>query len=293
MIAETPNYISLQDAAKICDYSQEYLALRIRQGKLKGKKMGRNWVTRKEWLDDYLKGSENYISLLEAAKHCNYSQEYLSLRARRGKLKSVKLGRNWVTKKEWLNEYLKVANGFGNRRKKGTSHQNFPVVQNLLVVPHDFSFFSFRKNRFAVLLSLLVLLFCGTIFIKIPINNISSDSQLATIGMQEIFQNTVSVFGEYWQWVTEEVDNRLVNIKNHFLSIINLFNGKESEENNEGLVVVPSAEVDEELKEKIKVSFSDEVKVEPQDEKSGIIIPIFKTGEGEKYFYMLVPVKNN
>ena len=48
----------------------------------------------------------NYISLDEATKHCKYSQEYLSLRARQKKLKAVKLGRNWFTTKEWLSEYL-------------------------------------------------------------------------------------------------------------------------------------------------------------------------------------------
>ncbi|MFH1423488.1 MAG: putative metal-binding motif-containing protein [Candidatus Nealsonbacteria bacterium] len=46
-----------------------------------------------------------YISLQNATKFCVYSQEYLSLRARQGKLKSMKLGRNWVTTKEWLQEY--------------------------------------------------------------------------------------------------------------------------------------------------------------------------------------------
>src|SRR3989344_1901124 len=47
-----------------------------------------------------------YISLHEATTYCQYSQEYLSLRARTGKLKAVKLGRNWMTKKEWLDEYV-------------------------------------------------------------------------------------------------------------------------------------------------------------------------------------------
>lgn len=49
----------------------------------------------------------NYISLTEAANRCEYSQEYLSLRARQGKLKAVKQGRNWVTTQGWLVEYLK------------------------------------------------------------------------------------------------------------------------------------------------------------------------------------------
>jgi len=53
-----------------------------------------------------MEGDSIYISLQEATQHCGYSQEYLSLRARQGKLKAIKFGRNWVTKKEWLEEYL-------------------------------------------------------------------------------------------------------------------------------------------------------------------------------------------
>ena len=47
-----------------------------------------------------------YISLKEATKYCNYSQDYLKLRARQGKLKAIKIGRNWATTKEWLQDYL-------------------------------------------------------------------------------------------------------------------------------------------------------------------------------------------
>src|SRR3989344_1050335 len=53
------------------------------------------------------KEEQQYISLQEATKYCPYSQEYLSLLARQGKLKSVKIGRNWVTTKEWIEEYTK------------------------------------------------------------------------------------------------------------------------------------------------------------------------------------------
>jgi len=58
--------------------------------------------------------SENYISLQEATKYCNYSQEYLSLRARQGKLKAEKIGRNWVTKKEWIVKYLETIDQFAS-----------------------------------------------------------------------------------------------------------------------------------------------------------------------------------
>ncbi|PIN79865.1 cell filamentation protein Fic [Candidatus Woesearchaeota archaeon CG10_big_fil_rev_8_21_14_0_10_34_8] len=53
---------------------------------------------------------EDLISLAEATKHCNYSQEYLSLLARKGTLKSIKLNRNWLTTKKWVNEYVKKHN---------------------------------------------------------------------------------------------------------------------------------------------------------------------------------------
>ncbi|MDP3900760.1 MAG: hypothetical protein Q8Q38_00215, partial [bacterium] len=53
-------YISLKEASRVCGYSQKYLNLRARQGKLKAEKVGRNWVTTKEWLDDYIRGVENF-----------------------------------------------------------------------------------------------------------------------------------------------------------------------------------------------------------------------------------------
>lgn len=60
MSEEEPNYISLKKAAKYCQYSQEYLSLRARQGKLKATKIGRNWATTKEWVKEYEKKMEAY-----------------------------------------------------------------------------------------------------------------------------------------------------------------------------------------------------------------------------------------
>lgn len=49
---------------------------------------------------------KNFISLREATKYCNYSQGYLAFLARKRKLKVIKIGKIWVTKKEWLKEFL-------------------------------------------------------------------------------------------------------------------------------------------------------------------------------------------
>ena len=50
---------------------------------------------------------QGFINLWEATKHCDYSQEYLSLLARKGKLSAVKINREWVTTREAVEEYIK------------------------------------------------------------------------------------------------------------------------------------------------------------------------------------------
>ena len=49
--------------------------------------------------------TEKWISLREAAKNAPYSQEYLSLLARKGRLESIKRGRNWYTTKKAVETY--------------------------------------------------------------------------------------------------------------------------------------------------------------------------------------------
>lgn len=58
------------------------------------------------YLSAFRKGME-YISLAEAAKATPYSQDYLSLLARKGKIDAVKLGRNWMTTKKAISDYMK------------------------------------------------------------------------------------------------------------------------------------------------------------------------------------------
>lgn len=47
-------YISLSKAAEMTEYSQEYISLLCRTKKMKGVKLGRNWVTTSEWVREYV-----------------------------------------------------------------------------------------------------------------------------------------------------------------------------------------------------------------------------------------------
>ncbi len=72
-----------------------------------------NFVARcvEQSLDIYLGAVEasqpgnKLLSLAEAAKNTPYSQEYLSLLARRGLIGAVKVGRNWKITQKALDEY--------------------------------------------------------------------------------------------------------------------------------------------------------------------------------------------
>jgi hypothetical protein len=91
-----------------------------------------------------------YISLKEAADYSGYSQDYLSLRARQSKLKAIKIARNWVTSKEWINDYLKkvekvkkkkgggreksVKNGKDRIEKKTVGKKKKAISKKLIVV---------------------------------------------------------------------------------------------------------------------------------------------------------------
>lgn len=245
----------------------------------------------------------NYISLQEATKYCDYSQEYLSLRARKGKLKTIKIGRNWVTKKEWIQEYLKKAEEYNNLKTKKvvSPPENLPIevvsARPSLVKPVP-------QIQFIYVVALVfVLLVAGGIF---ALRQAQGDLEfaewigrvsyphtgIATISVPPVLKEVGGTFKKFSQWIVEiyTAANNFVEekIAQGYKAFTQFWKAPEEE----GLVVIPSTEKDEEVKEKIKAAFSDEVKVEPKDKTSGIIAPIFREREGQKYLYILVPVQN-
>lgn len=292
--------------------------------------------------------NSKYISLQEATKHCNYSQEYLSLRARQGKLNSIKLGKDWVTTREWLKEYLERVNNFNNKRKAkklgkelGQPHLAFVMAAIFILLITSIAFskdgiiqsfedlgpylekisyqdFSQNISEKISQLSLAIISpskseSSANIFgkaidaLSLKIINFQ-DSEF----VKDTFGETFSTFKEYGLWLTEEIEEktRIVglaisrfawkisdSLEKTYRSLV-----RPSEKivekklvpraAEEGMVVIPSTEQNEEVKQKIKEAFSDEVKVEIEDKTSGIITPVFREKEGEKYLYILVPIKN-
>lgn len=66
--------------------------------------------------------------------------------------------------------------------------------------------------------------------------------------------------------------------------------------NSKGIVITPSKDkqTDADTIEQIKNTFSDEVRIIPDESgESGIIQPIFRDSEGDEYIYVLVPIQKD
>lgn len=66
-------YITLKEAAKISGYHQDYLGQLIRSGKLRGRKIGKDWLTTQSALFEYLR-SQNRKPLGRAASSMRWWQ---------------------------------------------------------------------------------------------------------------------------------------------------------------------------------------------------------------------------
>lgn len=246
------------------------------------------------YMENETKNKSDYISLKEATKYCNYSQDYLSLRARQGKLKAVKIGRNWVTKKEWVEQYLKEFNSnYSRREEELLTHLKRKQASLTLIRYHKRE----RVLDFGFLCLALILVFLSLSFFLLKIERgVSFQNYLSKETLKEMmvsfssrdFQASLAdTFIDYGMWVKEEAKSLAGFGKKKEITEKPL-----ATKTKEGVVIVSSVSEREEIKNKIKKVFSDKVKIEPKDEISGMIIPVFKTKQQQKYLYILVPVRD-
>jgi len=286
MVEESNSYISLQEVTKYCPYTQEYLALRARQGKLKAVKFGRNWVTKKEWLDDYLRDVEEYNNNLKIKKVVA-PPENLPVE----KLPVPKLRFAFVTALVFVLLAAGITFGKGSFKNVYRDIESYTYIiggAGDVIVEKTAEVLAETISDFPQILS-RTRASIGDIFKEYGQWIAGSTTEWFSSQTKEIVQNYI-------------IANKFVEkkISQGYRELTQLWQAPEKivEERllpkpaGEVLVIIPSTEKDEELKKKIEEAFSDEVKVEPKDETSGVIIPVFKEGEGERYLYISVPIKN-
>ncbi|MBZ9572969.1 hypothetical protein KJA17_02210 [Patescibacteria group bacterium] len=395
-------YISLAEAAKYSDcYSQEYLSLRARQGKLKAIKIGRNWVTTKEWIDEYLEKANNYKNQIAERKAKKiikpippFPPTFQPVPRARSRalvwaLIFVLASVGTLFASPYFSPLLKsVANSikdgatevitdirvasagasatlskFTSDIEEGVVEVGDSVSENLSDFTTDIStgaslmvekFSNKLAQRFIAGISGIsdipkelkyylsqdikaLKVFSKKTILGISyrikdfwnnltygpegiseniikgIRNIGKSVRYKTGQSVQLMIEGVQGFGEElkkvgqefsysfkkgYQYITRTILDTFKEVPEKIVEFFKKEAEKEFPEEKllpkpekEGVVVIPSTERDEEIKQKIKASFSDEVRVEPKDESSGIIVPIFREIEGEEYLYLMVPVK--
>ncbi len=409
---EKIEYISLFEAAKISGYAQDYLSLLCRQGKLKGEKIGRNWVTTYQWLDEYQRNLISDMALkknsIAPKKDFKEIESVERITEKKNKfLKRIKIfykraelvlaaslcfiilfsGFTYAKNPQFFSDF--AAQGYQTKnqiayRMFGMKNNNiYPLKvgekfgKTIVNVPMKIGNeiekefkksdlvlnSSLRKTNLAIQngvnnFSKGVLVFFGTadrekefgrvagvnteknLEIQELSSRISESSTLGNLikslanGFNNFSQKIVWSFGDFKKNVrlamsdamdvfkrgiilcrtTLTIQSELENDKKFDEKTSDKFTEqnqisenqetiqKSSEELSEGannqmrevLIVAPSPESEEakeKLKEKIELSFSDEVKVKPEDKNSGIITPVFREGEENDYLYLLIPMK--
>lgn len=314
--------------------------------------------------------SKKYISLKKASESVPYSQDYLSLRARQGRLKAIKKGRNWVTTDEWLREYI-ISISWENKRSSFQAENGLMCPRSKSAVKFELSKIIHQKTPAYVtwLAGLVLLISAGvltashqttfkTAFLRLSdtlntklypfysnadhdfileelepfdrVGQIAGQTTTAVANPNKIsfFTNLIAAFQIkaryalktliFWAKVSLNdyrvffihmgniLESWFINEKTELLTwpsenIVKLPKHVARDEvvtNDNGNavrpvkgVVVAPAEHEDELKKEIAAAFSDEVNIELDETgASGIIKPIFREPSEQAYFYMLVPI---
>ena len=155
---------------------------------------------------------KKYLSLQEATNYCGYSQEYLSLRARHGKLKAMKFGRNWVTKKEWLDEYLKKTEEYNNNNNNHSLKLDH--AKKFISPPGNLPIEKIPVLRFSFVTALVfILLTAGITFGKESFKNVFEDASgklpLLVQGISQGFDRGTSVAISNFQFLISNLDENI------------------------------------------------------------------------------------
>ena len=178
------------------------------------------------FMPDDKQTKNQYISLKEAAKTSSYSQEYLSLRARQGKLRAIKIGRNWTTTQEWLDEYIAKVEDATRRdlyleTKVVSPPENLPTKKEEIPVlfrPKKASFFPSVRVGFAVA-TILLFVFGGAAYGKDGVYELVENANKA---VQALGDNVQQVAVEVALSLGDDMKHLAIGIQAEIIDSVNV-----------------------------------------------------------------------
>jgi hypothetical protein len=272
IILEGKIYISASRAAKIINYTQDYIGQLCRSGKLDCKMIGRSWFVTESSL---LEHRESTIDSTEE-KISKIIQE-AKIEDHKVKLEDSKIEKSvfkYETEKSvYLPPLVKTLPTSFSIPRKSSNVINLGYINSIKSTNGNTS--AITSNFSLTTLVFAAIMITGSVFaftLFYPEYNKSISSLQASLS--SLAQNNID---------TPSVENPTLEINS-------------TTDNLNGMGVVRSTNSLSEnnvAKDKIRSSFSDDVTIKPDTSgTAGVITPIFKKTNGDDFLYVLVPVNN-
>ncbi len=304
-----PGYISLREASEICPYSQEYLSLLARKGRLRCKKFGRTWYTTIESLQEYIKSQGIPVIIPKFF----YAPLY------KGKITKPVFATFGPTFEE---PETKKPEGFELEepevkevKKEAEKEKTFPLPE---IFQKEFKKVSLSNlAKFVAPIIAAGIIFLGwesgafllfkdygkwvstttkefvlkgfrnfkRYFVEVSVK----EKEVIRVSPEEIF-----LFERDFSDLEEDIVSDVRESFGEFRKEYGLIKPGEKEE-EQGMVIVPKdLKEKEKIKKELEMAFADKVEVIPDETgKAGIIKPVFAAPSptSQEYFFMMVPVK--
>jgi hypothetical protein len=101
------------------------------------------------------------------------------------------------------------------------------------------------------------------------------------------------VFEKSFDALEEEISDYTASRFSDFREEFGLTDEQQNPTVKRGTVIVPKSGKNQKLLTDLEKSFSDDVEIEPTDDNSGVIVPVFREKKGDEYIYIFVPVKKD
>lgn len=239
-----------------------------------------------------------YIPAAQAGKRFGYTKEYILLLAREGKITAERVGRRWYVEPTSIETFFKRAHEVRKVRS-----ESIRKVRKAELAHHEFS--RNRGHHKTALLQTLAILVIG---LAVGATGYLGTTVTQTASVQEAGSS-------FFERLAVALYTFVVPQESITTESVQLVNSASSQDQNDSaattsvalsapvdaetaasfsaLVVAPEAELSSSTIASIRGAFSDEVSItiDEGSADTGIVVPRFKSRDGEAYRFLLAPIE--
>ncbi|HEU4677529.1 MAG TPA: hypothetical protein VFS75_02315 [Candidatus Paceibacterota bacterium] len=224
---------------------------------------------------------KEFTTATAAAKQLGYTKDYLLLLIKDGKVEGRKIGNKWFVHVPSAERFFRQAAISKVVRRRRISLERKSELERHVRARVGGS------HKAAVLETLAILIIGLSLGAT---GYLGSVSETASAGSSLAFLERLAI-SFHGLFAPEEVRTDFGNT-DIAVPTTTATTSVATERPSPAMIVAPAESFTEDSVDALKESFSDEVNVtvDPNDSHTGIIVPVFKSGPGEPYRFLLVPM---